>query len=265
MPRNFHPGETFNTLQFVDLPAGNERKCSPGAPDSPGTPDPVHIILFIPGQVVIENHFNIINIDTASGDIRCHQEFQAGRTKLIHYSVPLALAHVTVDTVGGISATNQLLGQMIDRPFGVAEDNTKLEIVEINDAGQGLGFSVTAAFDVSLFNGGHSQDLMLDANSLGVRCVGLDQLKNRLRHRGRETDELPALRNGAQNLFDVVPEPHVEHFIGFIQDYHSHRIELERSALDMIQNSARRTNHDLHSLLERPELTIVRLTAVDRH
>jgi len=100
MPRNFRPGETFNALQFVDLPAGNKRKCSPGSSNPAGTPDPVHVILFIPGQVVIENHFDIIDIDTASGDIRCHQEFQAGSTKSIHYPVPLALVHAAVDPVG---------------------------------------------------------------------------------------------------------------------------------------------------------------------
>src|SRR6516162_959135 len=178
MPRNFHPGVTFNALQFVDLPAGDKRKCSPGSPNPAGTPDPVHVILLIPGQVVIKNHFDIVDIDAASGDICCHQEFQAGSSKFIHYSVPLALTHVAVDTICGISTSNQFLRQIIDHPFSIAEYDTKLEIVEINESGQDLGFSVTTALTVSLLNGGHGQDLMLDANGPGVRCVGLDQLKN---------------------------------------------------------------------------------------
>ena len=138
--RNFASREAFDALKFVDLPAAHQRKCAPGTADPSRTAYPVHVIFLVPGQIIVENHFDVVDIDPASCDIGRYQEFQTRRPKFIHHPIPLALVHVAVDPVSRITASNQFFSQGIDHSFGVAENDTELQIVEIDEAGQYLGF-----------------------------------------------------------------------------------------------------------------------------
>src|ERR1700736_5230147 len=99
MPGDFHPGIAFNALQLVDFASGNQRKGSTGPADAASAANPVHIVFLVPGQVVVENDFYIVNVDSSSRHVGRHEKFQDGISEFLHHSVAPTLAHVAMDTV----------------------------------------------------------------------------------------------------------------------------------------------------------------------
>ena len=65
--------------------------------------------------------------------------------------------------------------------------------------------------------------------------------------------------------FQVLGEPHVEHFVGFVEDDHLHGREVQRAPPDVIERAARRRHDYIYAALERANLTLHRRAAVDRH
>ena len=67
-----------------------------------------------------------------------------------------------------------------------------------------------------------------------------------------------------QNRVEIFGEPHVEHFVGFIQHDDLHMRQLQRLAAEMIERPPRGGNHDhVDAPLQRMELRANRLPAVD--
>src|SRR6202011_5076675 len=99
MPGDFHPGIAFNALQLVDFASGNQRKGSTGPADAAGAANPVHVVFLVPGQVVVENDFNVVDVDSSSSHVGRHEKLQAGISKFFHDSLALSLAHVAMNTV----------------------------------------------------------------------------------------------------------------------------------------------------------------------
>jgi hypothetical protein len=131
-PLHLDAGEPFNLLDLEDLTTGGERDRHAAAPRSTRASDPVQVILRVVRQIVIEYDFDIIDIDAARGDVRGHQELEVGLAKPVHDAVAQGLAHVPVQAVGGVALGVEVFDQVVDHPFGVAEDDPKTEIVNIN-------------------------------------------------------------------------------------------------------------------------------------
>ena len=67
-----------------------------------------------------------------------------------------------------------------------------------------------------------------------------------------------------ENRLDILDEAHVEHLVGLVEHHRAHLVELERAALDMVQQPAGRADHHMHAAAERAQLALDRLAAVDR-
>ena len=63
---------------------------------------------------------------------------------------------------------------------------------------------------------------------------------------------------------DVVGEAHVEHLVGLVEDHRADRAEMQRAAADVVERPARRGDDDVHAAIERLQLAVDRLAAVDR-
>jgi hypothetical protein len=105
----------------------------------------------------------------------------------------------------------------------------------------------------------------LDAHPGRVAGVALDQVLDRARHRRREEQALPLLGHGLEDVLDVVAETHVEHPVGLVEHDDLQRVELQRAARHVVHDAARRADDDLRPGVQRAELPLVALAAVDRH
>ena len=88
--------------------------------------------------------------------------------------------------------------------------------------------------------------------------------QNARRHRRREERRLPRRRRRLENRIEILGEPHVEHFVRFVEDEHAKGVELQRSAPNVIERAAGRRHDDLRAALELADLPVHRRSAVHR-
>ena len=88
--------------------------------------------------------------------------------------------------------------------------------------------------------------------------------QNARRHRRREERRLSRRRRCLENRIEILGEPHVEHFVRFVEDEHPKGVELQRSPSNVIERAAGRRHDDLRSALELANLSVHRRAAVHR-
>ena len=76
---------------------------------------------------------------------------------------------------------------------------------------------------------------------------------------------LVALRHHGQDFFNIFLKAHVQHLIRFIQNYHIGIIQLQCTAVQMIHDTARCTDNDTAASFQQLNLTVNRLTSVNRN
>ena len=135
---------------------------------------------------------------------------------------------------------------------------------EIEDAAERFEL-VRAGHDVGdLPHARRLADFSLDRDALRVAQMTPDELVDARRERRGEERGLPLLGRLVQYRFDVFDKTHVEHFVGFVEHEIAHAAQLEAAAPDVIEQPPGRADDDLHAALERGELPLDRLAAVDR-
>ena len=143
-----------------------------------------------------------------------------------------------------------MIHEVVHHALGVAENDSELEIVDIDQAREQFDFVAAIHFVINLLDRRHGHRLLLDAHVLRVARVFFDQLLDRPRNRGGEENRLPFLGRGLENQFDVVAETHVEHDVHFVEDDHLHGFEPQRAAAHVIHDAAGRADDDLRALLQ---------------
>ena len=109
----------------------------------------------------------------------------------------------------------------------------------------------------ALGGGGHRRDR--DAG--GIAQHRFREVRDVLRHGGREEQRLPLDRQLADDFADVVDEAHVEHAVGFVEHQELDRAEPQRVALDHIEQAAGGGDHDFDALHDRTDLAAHRHAA----
>jgi hypothetical protein len=74
------------------------------------------------------------------------------------------------------------------------------------------------------------------------------------RQRRGEPQRAVALRRGGQHPVELVAEAHVEHLVGLVEHEGLHLAQLQRAALDVVADAARRPHHEVHPVAEGPQL-----------
>ena len=255
-----------HVLQAVDLAPADEGEGPSGAAGAPGAADAVGVVLGVVGQVVVENHFKVVDVEAARGDVGRDKELEAAPLEFFHHLCALALGDVAMQAVHRVAARGEDLGEFIDHDLGGAENDAVAEIVEVDQAGEGLDLGSAVHLEVDLVHLGRVLRQRLDLHPRGVGGVALDELLDRRRHGGREKQRLAAGGGSAgEDALDVVAETHVEHAVGLVENDELDRVELERAALHVVHHAAGRADHDLGAGVERAELPLVGLAAVDGH
>ena len=74
--------------------------------------DAVHIIFTIRGHIVIDDQFNVVNMDATAQDISCNQNRKPFGGKLQQYIFSLALVQIRLDVFGIVLHPLQLRSQL---------------------------------------------------------------------------------------------------------------------------------------------------------
>ena len=263
LPPDAALGEALDVLEFVDLASGHECDGPAGAPGAPGAADAVDVILAVVGQVVVEHDLDVIHVEAAGGDVGGHQELEPAFAELGHDPFAHGLGDVAMEFVGRVAPGDEVFHEFIHHHLRGAEYNAARDVVEVDQPAEHLHFVAPVHLVVNLLNLRHRQGLRLDLHRHRVAREALDELRNGGRHGRGEKDGLPLRRRLAEDLADVVHEPHVQHPVRLIEDHHPDLIHLERAALQVIHHPARSANDDLGPGLEPSELALIGLPTVD--
>ena len=101
-----------------------------------------------------------------------------------------------------------------------------------------------------------------DANRAVEIAVG--DLIHQLGHGCREQHRLALFRDQVRDFAQVMDKAHVEHLVGFIQHKEGRRVELDRTAIQKVQQTARCGDQQIDTAFQTLDLRVDRLAA-DNH
>ena len=260
-----HPlaGEAFDVADEEHLSAAGEGNADSAASGAPGAPDAVHVVFRVVGEIEIEHHLDVVDIDAAGRHVGGHQEAESAGAELAHNAVAGGLGHAAVDAVGRVARAHELLGQFIHHALGVGEDDGQRHVVQVDEPGEGLELPTAIHFEIHLLDGRHGESLGLDADPHRLAGVAGDEFFDGTRHGGREHHGLALRRGGREDLLDIIAEAHVEHLVGLIEDDGLDAAQLQGLAVDVVDDAAWGADDDVGAGSQSGELPLVALSAVD--
>ena len=262
---NLGLGEAHDVAQLIDVAAAHKREGFATLAGAARAADAVNVIFFVSGQVVVKYGFHVVHVDATGSYVGSNQHFDGRLAEFIERVLALLLAHVAVQAFGEIAFGLQVGHNFVHHALGVGENDARLQVVHVEDAGQHILFLGAAHLKVALLDVGYRHRLVVHLHYLRVALVLLGELHDGLAHRGREEHRLALLRHLAQNELDVVAEAHVEHFVGFIENDFGGVLQLQGATLDVVHDAAGCTDNNLNTTLQGAELTVVGAAAVNRH
>ena len=81
----------------------------PRTPPPTRPPYPVNVVLDVVWHVVVDNAGDVVDVDTASGHVCCHEDVDSSRFECIQGVVASGLRLVAVDGLGTHPASPQIL------------------------------------------------------------------------------------------------------------------------------------------------------------
>src|SRR4051794_26200761 len=100
---------TLDVAYLKHLPARCKRNGSATATLSSGPANPMHIILPVVRQIIIEHHFDIVDINAACGYVGCDEKFEARLSEFVHDAIPHRLRHVAMQAIRRVTLRIQML------------------------------------------------------------------------------------------------------------------------------------------------------------
>ncbi|GBE61471.1 lipoyl synthase, putative [Babesia ovata] len=91
-------------------------------PSTSGTPDAVHVVFDLVGEIEIHHNFDIAHIQTSGGDVRCDHDRVLAILEFVEHPVALLLLLVTVDAQSWPSVQPELPGERVCGLLRVSED-----------------------------------------------------------------------------------------------------------------------------------------------
>ncbi len=257
-------GGALDGAQHALLARGDEQDRIATAARAAGAADAVHVAFGVVRNVVVQHVADALHVQAARGHVGGHQHVQLAILQLLDGLLALRLLHVAVDGGGGQAARLQLACQFLGRRLGAGEDDHAVERLGFQDSSQRIELVQAADEPVALADVGRGGGLGRDGDLDRILQVGLGDAPDRRRHGRREQRDLARFRGLLQYRLDVVDEAHAQHFIGFVQHQRGQAGQIQRAALQVIDHPPGGAHHHMHAALERLQLRVVALAAVDR-
>ena len=215
-----------------------------------GTTASVGVACHIIRQTIVDNVSQIIYVQTTGSHIGSHQELNGMVAELLHGEVTLLLTQVAVQRLCIITILNQLICNILSLQLGAAEDNCKDAWIEIHHALQGeilvLGIYqiVDVVYMLSTLVARTHYDFLV------VVQVVEGNLLDVLAHGSREEQGVSILRNVLEDGIDALREAHVQHLVSLIKHHVVHVLQLSHATINQIEQTARGSHDNLHTMLQ---------------
>ena len=225
------------------------------------TTDAVNVILCIVRNIVVDNHLDVIDVDSTSHDIGSHEYIILSALKLEHHVVALCLLQVGVHRTAVDAYLLKGCCQLLHLHLAAAEHDDTLHVASFEDFlddGHLLGFIAYVSLLLDLLGWFAYGEL----NLYRVLEQGLSQFLNLLWHGGREHDGLAGLRQLACDGVDVLRETHVEHAVGLIKDEEAHLAQIHVTQRNVGDEAARGSDNYIGTHAEALQFLVVAVAVV---
>ncbi|OIQ69459.1 hypothetical protein GALL_489410 [mine drainage metagenome] len=257
-------GGALDGAQQMALARGDEQDGVAAASGPAGAADAVDIAFGVGRNVVVHHVADAFHVQAACGHVGGHQDVELPVLEALHHPLAQRLRHIAVERGDGEAAGGQLFRQLFRGLLGAGENDHALEGLDFQDAGERIEFVQAAHRPIALAHIGRRGGACLDGDFFRAAQIGLRNAPDDRRHGGREQRDLAFGRGLFQDGFDIVDKSHAQHFVGFVQHQVRQLVELERAALQMVDDAARCAHHHVHAAPECVELRHIALAAVDR-
>ena len=208
--------EVLYRLESIDVVFANKGDSLSIAIGTGCTTDAVYIVLGVARYIVVDDHADIIDVDTTCHNIGGYEYIGLTSLETIHGFVALGLREVGVHLVAVDVHRLELTCNFLYAFLLAREDDDTLQVALLEDILDDLEFLWLVA------HVGHLVYLLGRLGYCYLYLYGIveqlyGQFANLLRHGGREHDALTTLRQLLHNLHDIVDETHVEHTVGLVE------------------------------------------------
>ena len=215
-------------------------------------------------DVEVHHVADALHVEAAGRDIRGHQDVELARLQLVDRALALHLVDVAVDRRGRVAAGAELLGELLGDVLGADEDDHALEVLDLEDAGEGVDLLRVRDHQVALRDVRRRLRLGLDGDLFGVVQVLLRHAADRRGHGRREQGDLLAVGGVREDRLDVLREAHLQHLVGLVEHEVLELRQVEGALVEVVHDAAGRADDDVHAATQRRQLHAVALPAVDR-
>ena len=219
-----------------------------------GAADAVDIRLGLHRQVVVDDMGDVVDVESARGDIGGDQHRHAAGPETVERAHALVLRLVAVDRVGVDARGLELAHQPVGAVLGLGEHHGAVHVDRVEQVDQQLG----------LLRLQHEVELLVDAvdrarhrrHGDGDRLVEqrVREVADLLRHGRREEHRLAVAREHRRDAADGLDEAHVEHAVGLVEHEELDLGEVDQALVEQVDQAARRRDQDIDALLDRAHL-----------
>lgn len=242
---------TLNITQDTHVLASNEVDGDTLATESARTTDAMDVILTVAGEVVVDDQANLLNVDTPSPHVGRNKHSAVALSEILHNTISLLLGHITVHAADGEVGFAHLIGQPVDLPAGIAENNSLGNSEGVVEIAKGIEFPVFLLHSNEvLLEAFEGQLITLDQDTDGVGHELRGHVEHIVREGGRDDNDLCGRRKIAVHIVDLLAETLVEELIGFIENQHLDVSGAKMAAANHIGNTARGAGHNVLTIVE---------------
>lgn len=209
------------------------------------------VVLAVGGQVVVDDKGDLLDVDTTGKQVGGDQDTRRSGTELLHDDITLSLVHVAVHSGDGEVTSSELVGEPVDLPAGVAEDDGLGDGDGLVQVGEGVELPVLLLDgDVELLDTFEGKLVLLDQDADGVAHELGGNLEDVLGHGGGQENDLGGLGQKLEDIVDLLGETAGQHLVGLVENEHLHVVRLKDTALNHVLDTSGGADDDLGAVGE---------------
>jgi len=246
--------------------SGEEGDCGTLLAGSSGTTDSVYVVFDVVGEIVVDDIFDILDVQTTRSDVGGQHDRTSTRFEFCENPITFTLLLVTVNSESGPAILPHEFGQVVGDTFGSNKDDdlgvflrNGLEVLEKPWSFVVLGHDFDQLGDVVVCGKLHGSNVDLD---IVVEEI-LSQSLNLFGPGSRKEQSLSVGSDLRDDLSDLGLETHVQHSVGLVHDQVSHTLEISSTRFEHVDQSTGSSDANLDTSREIPDLGAFGRTTVN--
>ncbi|EGE47413.1 Hypothetical protein APO_2102 [Acetobacter pomorum DM001] len=238
----------FNIAQpspLFCITEGNSPAITPG---TCCTTNAVHVAFRHVWQIVIKHVADIVHINTAGGNIRCHQHFNRTRTEALHGPLTRTLRLVAMNGFCHHVVLVQKFRNLVGFMLHEREHHSARNLGRFHHVQQRIALITRAIYKHDgLLNTIHRAGRRRHFNACRIIQQRCRQIFNAARHGGGEQKRLALFWHKGHDTADIAHKPHIQHAVCFIQHQNFQTRQINKALAHQIKQTARRSHQHIYA------------------